>query len=298
MLFSVLGAKGLARELGKKGTVSDVSLYNVKKDEGLFSFVEPSLYPEKISSLVTAARMGEAAVVFITPEVMNYQLGEVILVLDYLKKKGFFVLESVVREQVRPLVKGSFLQGYDFVEKDLGLIWDNLASFKQEEKQGPVRVVVDHSFQVKGVGTVILGVVRQGVIRKYDKLFAYPLGREVLVKSIQVHDEDVQEAGVGTRVGLALKGVSVEEVPRGAVLTVQDGVRVVEETRIRFVKNPFFKEDIPKSLMASVGLQNVNCFFEDGLLRFGRPVALYDDFVLLFDQSKKVRIIGGGECEV
>ena len=76
--------------------------------------------------------------------------------------------------------------------------------------------MVDHSFSVKGVGEVILGFVKKGVVRKYDKLTLLPANKEVIVRSIQMQDEDYDEAEAGSRVGLAIKGVTVEEIKRGS----------------------------------------------------------------------------------
>ncbi len=298
MIFSVLGSKGLAGSLGKKGTVSDVALYNTINSGQLFSFVEPVLYPDKLASMLVAAAMSDFSIVHVSPEVMNYQLGEAIIVLNYLKKEGFFVLDGVVEEQVKPLVKGSALGDYDFVEKENAKVWEKVLSFNIDERQGPVKVLVDHSFQVKGVGTVVLGSVRQGVVRKYDKLFAYPSSKEVLVKSIQVNDVEVQEAGTGSRVGLALKGVSVEEVPRGTIITEQGAVDVVDELKIKFEKNPFFKDEVPRNMMTSVGLQNVSCVFEEDKLFFNKKIVFNNDVVILFEPSRKIRIVGGGWVEV
>jgi len=70
-------------------------------------------------------------------------------------------------------------------------------------------VTVDRAFNVKGVGTVVLGFAFTR-LRVHDRLSA--LGKEVEVKSIQVMDEDQDEVFPGTRVGLALRGAEVEEL--------------------------------------------------------------------------------------
>ena len=59
---------------------------------------------------------------------------------------------------------------------------------------GKSEMVIDHCFDVKGVGTVILGKVTNGKIKQYDNLKLYPAGIDVLIKSIQMHDDPVEES--------------------------------------------------------------------------------------------------------
>ena len=71
---------------------------------------------------------------------------------------------------------------------------------------------------MKGVGTVILGVVRRGTLHSHDRLRLWPTAKVIDIRSIQVHDVDRKEAECGERVGIALKGVDVDEIVRGQVL--------------------------------------------------------------------------------
>ena len=61
-------------------------------------------------------------------------------------------------------------------------------------------MVVDHCFDVKGVGTVILGKVINGKVKQYDNLKLYPAGIDVMIKSIQMHDDPVNESVTPARV--------------------------------------------------------------------------------------------------
>lgn len=47
---------------------------------------------------------------------------------------------------------------------------------------------------MKGVGTVVLGKVTQGKVKIYDTLKLMPKGADVMIKSIQIHDDPVDEA--------------------------------------------------------------------------------------------------------
>ncbi|EQD44859.1 elongation factor Tu domain 2 protein, partial [mine drainage metagenome] len=78
---------------------------------------------------------------------------------------------------------------------------------------------IDHFFGVKSVGTVALGFVLSGKVEKHQDLLLSYLDRKVQVRSIQMHDVDVDAAGPGARVGLALKNADPEELERGMILS-------------------------------------------------------------------------------
>lgn len=49
--IAFVGAPGLAPSIGKKGTVTDMTFYEVKDGTDSITLIEPSKYPEKLSSL-------------------------------------------------------------------------------------------------------------------------------------------------------------------------------------------------------------------------------------------------------
>jgi selenocysteine-specific translation elongation factor len=219
---AVLG-KDLGSELGKKGTASDLTLYNFKLQDTILSFVEPSSYPDKVQSLVSSVNMADQALLRI--DSLNAQLAESIVALDALGMvTGYVVFAGVKPEAVKPLFAGTVAAGYDVLEDQPMEVKERLASLELKA-EGKAVVQVDHSFSVKGVGTVALGVVKRGVVRRHDTLTAYPWKGKVIVKNIQVHDVDVEEAGRGVRVGVAMKDIRPEEVERGTLLAAEGSVK-------------------------------------------------------------------------
>ena len=85
------------------------------------------------------------------------------------------------------------------------------------------RMPVDRVFSLKGAGTVVTGTLWSGTLSTEDRVVLLPglLGRgagarrEVRVRSVQVHDRQVAQAGGGQRVALNLTGVDRDEVTRG-----------------------------------------------------------------------------------
>jgi selenocysteine-specific translation elongation factor len=64
-------------------------------------------------------------------------------------------------------------------------------------------VPVDHAFNVKGVGVVVLGIVVYGAVQKHATLNVLARRKTAQVRSIQKHDEEFDVAWEGDRVGLA-----------------------------------------------------------------------------------------------
>jgi selenocysteine-specific elongation factor len=82
----------------------------------------------------------------------------------------------------------------------------------------PTRLWVDRAFTLRGIGTVVTGTLWAGAIAAGDELRAEPSGRTVRVRSVQVHDREVDRAEAGQRVAVSLPGFERTEVRRGEAL--------------------------------------------------------------------------------
>jgi len=54
LTVAVLGKLGYCSALGKKGTSTDITLYNLKKGEDTVTLIEPTRYPERLAPLFYA----------------------------------------------------------------------------------------------------------------------------------------------------------------------------------------------------------------------------------------------------
>jgi selenocysteine-specific translation elongation factor len=313
LTVAVLGDAVLAAELGKKGTVSDMSFFNLKKGEDSVTYVVPSRYPEKLQSLANALAMADAAVLVV--EKLDKELGETIVAIDsFGVRKGFIILKSYLSaDQLRPFVVGTVLEQFRFHERDAQALNGSVLELELPPAEGPVKVPIDHFFDVKGVGTVALGTVRRGVVKQHDSLVAFPTAKKAMVRSIQVHDEDVPEAPPGARVGLALKGIEVTDLERGIIFAPAGSLKVPERLEMGFVVSKYWKGLVKKEMVlhAACGMQIVPARVEDvpgeGLrpgttgtigLRFEKPLACEagDRIIGLDLDSKGLRIAGYGIC--
>jgi len=83
---------------------------------------------------------------------------------------------------------------------------------------GPARLHVDRSFTLRGIGTVVTGTLWSGALAAGERVRILPPGREVRVRSVQVHDQALERAEAGQRVALNLSGIGWREVERGDVV--------------------------------------------------------------------------------
>jgi selenocysteine-specific elongation factor len=92
------------------------------------------------------------------------------------------------------------------------------AATEVAREDAPTRLYVDRVFTLHGIGTVATGTLWSGRVAAGDVLRAEPGGREMRVRSVQVHDEAVVAADAGQRVAVALTGLDRRELGRGDVL--------------------------------------------------------------------------------
>ena len=291
----------LVRELGKKGTESDIAMFNRKSDDFIFTFMSP--VGEKLSAKSQIISTIDAAIVVFSQ--MSRELGETIVMLDLLGvTKGFAITSPYApADRVNAIVKGTGLESYRVEENEPTKVLELLRSLNPErDSSSPLLVIVDHSFSVKGVGEVVLGFVRKGVVRKYDKLKLLPANHEVIVRSIQVQDEDCEAAGPGTRVGLALKGAKLDELERGSVLTTSGDIKSDTRLHVSFTKSSFYGDDVRAGVFhATLGMQTMPITIaetsEDSLtIESSKPIVHgpQDPMLLLDLNAKKTRVIGKG----
>jgi selenocysteine-specific translation elongation factor len=248
------GRTSLAANLGKKGTSSDITLYNNDKENRKMVFVDPHSYPKTLKSLVTALNVSDMAILCIPPDGLNrdnpasVHTGECIVALDLLGfKHGIIALTKSdsthmhatdeLKKKIKLMTVGTSLQDWECISLNTNKSAKNLfegvedlkakineVSEKIEAEQAEMndlsaRVFIDHAFNVTGKGCVVLGVVKQGISKDKDKTKIFPLDRDIEIRSIQSHDVDIDNAPTGTRVGMRLKNVQAKDIERGFIIS-------------------------------------------------------------------------------
>lgn len=290
-----------ARELAKQAGVDDLGFYHTTFGGRVVSVIDPVAYPTRVQPMLYAARLTQYSVVI--ADALTPQLGEIIVALDALgKREGCFITPL----DVAPLVKGTSLEGFKVFPTSQEAK-EAMFAYQPPAKEGAVKAAVDHAFEVKGVGTVILGVVERGTLKVHDKLTTYPQGKALEVRSIQKQDRDEQSAECFDRYGASLKGITSADLERGTVLSATPlKVETKLEPQVnasKFLKGPLGGDAGKEVLHACVGLQVVPANLEGTVkpgqagkvtLTLQKPMAFDagDSLVLLRLDAKGLRVVG------
>ena len=254
---AVLGAPDYSKDLGKKGTASDLTFYNLKKADTTVTFIEPTRFPERLAPLYYAVSMAQKALLIV--DQINPAFGEIVIMLDCIGlREGIVILKNYIsREQIAPLIKGTVVDGYEFIEEDKNLLRERLledaAKVISPQDAATGTLPVDHFFNVRGIGTVVLGSLAEGSLKKHDVLMVLPGEKTAQVRSIQKHDQDFDTAGVGERTGIALKGIEVEDLDRGTILTNDKTIKQVSALQAKAKLVKYWPAPLKEGMVLHIG---------------------------------------------
>jgi len=308
---AVLGVQGYSAAIANKSTSTDITLYDIKKGEATVTLIEPTRYPERLAPLFYACALATKALVVV--DELNATLGEQLVMLQCSGiKSGYFILRNYIpREKIEPLIKGTSIEGFEFLTDDPNMLREKLLSEAAEVKHAETAAVgtvpVDHAFNVKGVGAVILGIVVYGGVKKHANLNVLPGSKSAQVRSIQKHDDEYEEAVEGDRVGFALKNVDVEDLDRGTVLTNDPAVKASNKLQVNASLVKYWQTPIKTGMVMHVGhwaqfvTAKVEAVSEGGdfrkpnlTLALDKPLVYRsgDTAVLMYLEGAKLRVAG------
>ena len=117
LTIGIFHDNSLGGKLGKKGTVSDIMMFNRKTDESIFSFMAP--VEDKLTTKTQIISTIDVAIVCckqITP-----QLGETILLLDSMGvNHGMLVVpEFADTSQLQQLIKDTSLETFPIIDENI-----------------------------------------------------------------------------------------------------------------------------------------------------------------------------------
>jgi len=146
-------------------------------------------------------------------EEVKAQLSELLKVVGYKPDDVHFIPMSAFvgdniskKSENTPWYKGpTLLQALDML--------------KQPEKPVdlPLRLPIQDVYSISGIGTVPVGRVETGVMKKGMKVAFMPANKDGEVKSIEMHHEEIPEATPGDNVGFNVRGIGKGDIRRGDV---------------------------------------------------------------------------------
>ena len=135
---------------------------------------------------------------------------------------------SLVEEEIRELVKGSFLDnapivhtsaaentGIKELREELAAAASRVVQQRSDRLDGPFRMAIDRAFTIEGHGTVVTGSVSYGKCNVGDHLLIEPGHLEVRVRGLQNHDRVADSVQRGQRAAINLAGIHRDDVTRG-----------------------------------------------------------------------------------
>ncbi len=285
--------ENVASFIGKKGSEESLIFYNRKIDQDVIVVLYPSNDETKQHYAIAESMLLSGQIV-ISTESVDKLFGEVIVAASLLDKPTIILNEN----DVSKLLANGILKNYSISTREELL--GKITSAKMLPASEQLRIDIDHAFPVKGIGTVALGIVTGGKVKVHDSLYSTS-GKQVSIKSIQAQDVDIQEAGVGTRVGLAIKGAEPEDLEKGDLLLSKQSHRsksakasinlsalaaekIVAQSRYMFVSN--FTHVIAKI---------EDCDGHNATMTFEKPISVLEGDAFLLIRETNPRIFASGK---
>lgn len=278
----------LASFIGKKGSANSITFYNRKIDEDVIVALFPGQEDEKVYSLAEAILI--ASKIVLSTSAVDKRFGEALVASSLVNRKVLLTNEN----DVSRIIKESGMADYEVVAKER-LLEAIKADMQGADKEIPVRVDIDKAFPVKGVGTVALGIVKKGTVKQHDKLY-HSSGKQVTIRSIQSQDQDVGSADKGTRVGLAIKDMTDDQIGKGDILTPYP-VNKVESIVVQYKASVIAKEMVKENKVYGIasGFSFTECTVKKAEgqrleldLKTKLPLELGDELLLIRKEAPKI----------
>jgi elongation factor 1-alpha len=243
------------KEERDRGVTIDIAHRRFNTDKYYFTVVDCPGHRDFVKNMITGASQADAAVLVVsTIDGVQAQTREHVFLSRTLGVNQLIIGMNKIDATTPPYDEKKFLEVKEEISKLLkmvgykvdeipfipmsGLMGDNLAkpsenmkwwkgptllqalnSLKVPEKPTklPLRVPVQDVYTISGVGTVPVGRVETGIMRKDDKIIFEPANVAGEVKSIEMHHEEVNEALPGDNIGWNVRGVGKKDIRRGDV---------------------------------------------------------------------------------
>lgn len=243
------------KEERERGVTIDIAHRRFNTDKYYFTVVDCPGHRDFVKNMITGASQADAAVLVVsTVDGVQAQTREHVFLSRTLGVNQLIIGMNKIDATTPPYDEKKYLEVKEEIGKLLrmvgykvdeipfipmsGLMGDNLAkpsenmkwwkgptllqalnNLKVPEKPTklPLRVPVQDVYTISGVGTVPVGRVETGIMRKDDKIIFEPADVAGEVKSIEMHHEEVPEALPGDNIGWNVRGVGKKDIRRGDV---------------------------------------------------------------------------------
>ena len=282
----MLGLKGsgkteLANKLQQKKEIEEesYSVYSFKQGDTLVYVGDTPHNVDDVKMMLALMHESDACVLCIdATQPISPKLGEVVLLLDYMKyKKGVVAITKSdmttpdviekLKTQMNAVLAESSLEQIEMLPvstvTDDGIMELRQALVnldpKARDDSGSFKLPIEIAQEIKSGLTNVIGVIERGGLKKYDKTFMMPWGKEFIVQEIDKHGEVVEEAKAGDRVKVQYKGLNKWDVQTGDVVCEEGTTKKAKELKCEIEVSKFFKDELRKGseVQLNVGMQTL-----------------------------------------
>ena len=253
-----------------RGVTIDLAYRKIVTDKFQITVIDAPGHRDFVKNMITGASQADSAFLVISaPAGVQPQTTEHLWLLRTMGVKNLVVavnkMDDVeyseekfnkVKEDVSKLLQGvgikpdettflavSGLKGDNVVEKSKNMDWYKGPTIKEQldifpapelPTNLPMRMPVQDVYEITGIGTVPVGKVETGIMKKGSKVMVLPgrtgKGIEGELRTIEMHHEQMDEAVAGDNVGISIRGVGKKDIARGDVICdASNPVPVAEE---------------------------------------------------------------------
>lgn len=238
----------------QRGITIDLSFSNLNRDNKNIAFIDVPGHEKLVKNMIAGAFCFDvimivvSAVEKIMPQTIEHL--EILNLLGIKKavvvvtKKDLLTNEELVQNTKEIL---EFIDNYNFEivftqaisiydENSIEDLRDKLFKLKADVKleENFFRYYVDRVFSKKGSGTVVTGTVLGKPLNIKEKVFIADIKKEVKIKSIQVHNKEVEYANISNRTALNLQNIDTKNIKKGFILTKKGYLRGFNQIDISF----------------------------------------------------------------
>ncbi|KAG6448285.1 hypothetical protein O3G_MSEX005419 [Manduca sexta] len=135
-----------------------------------------------------------------------------------------------------PIICGSALKALNGDESEYGApsirkLLDTMDSYIPpivRDLTSPFLMPIDNAFTVPGRGTVVVGTIKRGIMKKNDDadLLGFGYNIKTTLSDIQIFKKSVSEALAGDNVGVLLRGMKIKSVETGMLLSAAKSLQM------------------------------------------------------------------------
>ncbi|MDD1658206.1 MAG: translation elongation factor EF-1 subunit alpha [Methanomicrobiales archaeon] len=260
------------KEERDRGITIDIAHKRFDTAKFYFTIVDCPGHRDFVKNMITGASQADAAVLVVSaPDGVQEQTKEHVFLARTLGIQQLIIfvnkMDSVnydqkkfeaVKADITNLLKmvaykpddmlfipASAFQGVNIAKKSDKTPWykgptllEALDTLKEPEKPTalPLRLPIQDVYSISGIGTVPVGRVETGIMKKGMNVIFMPANKTGEIKSIEMHHEEIPQAVPGDNVGFNVRGIAKNDIRRGDVLgPVESPPAVAEEFTAQIV---------------------------------------------------------------